>query len=157
MTQSLLARHICNYLNVSHDMLVPTGLCFNFYDFIHFFSSHITFSFVSLPRNFNVICILISLPLENFTSIFWICIAFWGRPFLSIISAASYSNLLTGFGIIFAWLVGFFTSWSATRLFRERVPRLTSDNFTCCHTRDKAWRPWLRSQPVTLYWHRPNQ
>ena len=28
-----------------------------------------------------------------------------------------------------------------TRLDRGRVPRLTSDNFTCCHTRDRAGRP----------------
>ena len=32
-----------------------------------------------------------------------------------------------------------------------------SDNLTCCHTWDSAGRPWLLSQPVTLYWHRPNQ
>ena len=31
-------------------------------------------------------------------------------------------------------LLGFFTSSSTTRLCRGRVPRLTSDNFTCCHT-----------------------
>ena len=41
--------------------------------------------------------------------------------------------------------------------YRGRVPRLTSTNFMCCHTRDRAGRPWLLSQPVTLYWHRPNQ
>ena len=35
------------------------------------------------------------------------------------------------------WLVGFLTSSSATRLFHRRVPRLTSDNFTCCHTETK--------------------
>ena len=29
----------------------------------------------------------------------------------------------------------FLTSSSATRLYRGRVPRLTSDNSTCCHTR----------------------
>ena len=34
-----------------------------------------------------------------------------------------------------AWfgLIGFLTSSSATRLIRRRVPRLTSDNFTCYH------------------------
>ena len=31
-------------------------------------------------------------------------------------------------------LFGFLTSSSATRLSHGRVPRLTSDNFTCCHT-----------------------
>ena len=35
---------------------------------------------------------------------------------------------------MFVWLVGFFTSSSITGLYRERVPTLTSDNFTCCHT-----------------------
>ena len=34
---------------------------------------------------------------------------------------------------LFGWLVP-----STTRLYRGRVPRLTSDNFTCCHTRDRA-------------------
>ena len=51
-----------------------------------------------------------------------------------------------GFG-----LFGFLTSSSTTRLYPGRVPRLTYDNFTCCHTRDRAGRPWLLSQPVTLY------
>ena len=49
------------------------------------------------------------------------------------------------------WLVGFLTSSLTTRLYRGRVPRLTSDNFMCNHTRDSAGRPWLLSQPVTLY------
>ena len=31
-------------------------------------------------------------------------------------------------------LVRFLTSTSASRLSRGRVPRLVSDNFTCCHT-----------------------
>ena len=31
-------------------------------------------------------------------------------------------------------LVGFLTSSSTTRLYLGRAPRLTSDNFTCCHT-----------------------
>ena len=35
-------------------------------------------------------------------------------------------------------LFGFLTSSSTTRLYRGRVPRLTSHNFTCCHTRDRA-------------------
>ena len=52
------------------------------------------------------------------------------------------------------WLVGFLKSSSATRLYRGWVPRLSSDKFTCCHTWDRAERPWLLSQPVTLYWHR---
>ena len=34
---------------------------------------------------------------------------------------------------LFVWLVGFLTSSSTTRLYRERVPR-QSPNFTCCHT-----------------------
>ena len=34
---------------------------------------------------------------------------------------------------LFVWLVGFLTSSSATRLYRKWVPRLTSDNFMCCH------------------------
>ena len=36
------------------------------------------------------------------------------------------------------------------KLYRRRVPRLTSDNLTCYHTRDRKGRPWLLSQPVTL-------
>ena len=39
---------------------------------------------------------------------------------------------------LFVCLFGFFTSSSATSLYRGRVPRLTSDNFTCCHTQDRA-------------------
>ena len=35
-------------------------------------------------------------------------------------------------------LFGFLTSSSTTRLYRGRVPRLTSDNFRCFHTRDRA-------------------
>ena len=34
------------------------------------------------------------------------------------------------------FLFGFLTSSSTTRVYRGRVQRLTSDNFTCCHTRD---------------------
>ena len=54
-------------------------------------------------------------------------------------------------------LVGYLTSSSTTRLYHGHVPRLAFDNFTCCHTRDTGGRPWLLSQLVTLYWHRPNQ
>ena len=32
---------------------------------------------------------------------------------------------------LFVWLVGFLMSSSTTRLYRGRVPELTSDNFTC--------------------------
>ena len=42
----------------------------------------------------------------------------------------------TGFG-----LFDFLTSSSTTRLYRGRVPRLTSNNFMCCHTRDRVGRP----------------
>ena len=49
----------------------------------------------------------------------------------------------------FVCLFDFLTSSSATRIYPGRVPRLTSGNFTCCHTRDIAGRPWLLSQPVT--------
>ena len=42
---------------------------------------------------------------------------------------------------LFVWLVGFLTSSLTTRLYRGQVPRLTSDNFTCCHTRDRVGRP----------------
>ena len=37
--------------------------------------------------------------------------------------------------ICFVCLFGFLTSSSTYRPYRGRVPRLTSDNFTCCHTR----------------------
>ena len=56
----------------------------------------------------------------------------------------------------FICLVGFLTSSSRTRLYHRRVPRLMSHNFMCCHTQDRADRPWLLSQPVTLYRHWPN-
>ena len=52
---------------------------------------------------------------------------------------------------LFVWLVGFLNSSSTTMLYRGWVPRLTSDNFTCCHTRDKAERPWLLTQPVQIF------
>ena len=58
---------------------------------------------------------------------------------------------------LFVCLFGFLTSSSTTRLYRGRVPRLTSDNFTCCHTWDRVGRTWLLSQHVILYCHRPNQ
>ena len=54
-------------------------------------------------------------------------------------------------------MFGFLTSSSTTRLYRGWVPRLTSGKLTCCHTRDRTGRRWLLSQPVILYWHRPNQ
>ena len=46
---------------------------------------------------------------------------------------------------------GFLTSSSATKPSRKWASRLMSDIFTCCHTRDREGRPWLLSQPVTLY------
>ena len=55
------------------------------------------------------------------------------------------------------WLVGFLTSSSTSRLYVRRVPRLKSEIFTCCYTWDRAGRPWLLSQSVTLYWHRTNR
>ena len=58
---------------------------------------------------------------------------------------------------IFVHLFGYLMSSSATRLYCGGVQRLTSDNFTCCPTWDKAVRPWFLSQLVTLYCHRPNQ
>ena len=36
--------------------------------------------------------------------------------------------------VLYVYLVGFLTSSSATRLSRQRVPRLTFNNFKCCHT-----------------------
>ena len=39
---------------------------------------------------------------------------------------------------LFGWLVGFLMSSSTIRLYRGRVPRLTSDNFTRCHTWDRG-------------------
>ena len=35
----------------------------------------------------------------------------------------------------------FLLSSSIPRLYRKRVPRLASNNFTCCHTRDRVGRP----------------
>ena len=52
---------------------------------------------------------------------------------------------------LFVCMFGFVRSLPPTRLYHRRVSRLTSDNFTCCHTRDRAGRPWLLSQLVTLY------
>ena len=51
--------------------------------------------------------------------------------------------------IQFVCLFGFLTSSSTTKLYRRRVPRLMSDNFTCCDTWDRAGRPWPLTQPVT--------
>ena len=42
------------------------------------------------------------------------------------------------FACLLVCLVGFLTSSSTTRLYRRRVPRLTSLNRTRCHTRDKG-------------------
>ena len=39
---------------------------------------------------------------------------------------------------VFLCLFRFSTSSSTTRLCRGRVPRLTSDTFTCCHTRGET-------------------
>ena len=47
-------------------------------------------------------------------------------------------------------LLGFLTSSSTTTLYRGGVPRLTSHNLYV------LGRPWLLSQPVTIYRHRPN-
>ena len=66
---------------------------------------------------------------------------------------------LSRFGTsLVGWLVGFLTSSSQQLGYIVDGPQdRASDNFTCCNTRDRAGRPWLLSQPVTLYWHRPNQ
>ena len=56
--------------------------------------------------------------------------------------------------------LGFLTSSSATRLSRGLVSSLNMyDNFTCRQSppRDRAGRPWLLTQSVILFWHRPNQ
>ena len=55
---------------------------------------------------------------------------------------------------LFVYLFIFFTYLSTTRLYRGQIPRLTSDNFSCCHTRDRAERPWLVSQPFPSTWHK---
>ena len=39
---------------------------------------------------------------------------------------------------MFVCLVGFLMSSPATRLYSGRVQRPASDNFTCCHTRDRS-------------------
>ena len=59
--------------------------------------------------------------------------------------------------VCFVFFFGFLTSSSTTRLYCGRAPRLTYDNYKCCHTQDRVGRPWLLSQLVKLYWHRPNQ
>ena len=38
----------------------------------------------------------------------------------------------------FLCLVGFIRTFSTTKLYRIWAPRLTSDNFMCCYTRDKS-------------------
>ena len=50
----------------------------------------------------------------------------------------------------FVCLVGFLTSSLTTRLYHERVPRMTYDNYKCCYTPDRAGRPWFLSQLVTF-------
>ena len=52
------------------------------------------------------------------------------------------------FCLYFACLFGFLTSSSTTRLYRGRAPRQSVWQFTCCHTWDRAGRPWLLSQPI---------
>ena len=42
---------------------------------------------------------------------------------------------------LFVCWFDFLMPLSITRLYRGRVPRLTSDNFTCCHIRDRAEKP----------------
>ena len=79
-----------------------------------------------------------------------------GTRSLILLPYELHRNLLLKQHDFFVWLVGFLTSSPASRLYRGRVPRLTSDNFMCCHTRDRAGRPCLMTQPVTLYLHRPN-
>ena len=54
-------------------------------------------------------------------------------------------SLLFSWGL-FVCLVSFWPSSSTTRLYLGQVSRLASDNFTCCHTRDRAGRPRLLSQ-----------
>ena len=49
---------------------------------------------------------------------------------------------------IFVCLFGFLTSSSTTRLYRGPAPRQSVWQFTCCHTWDRAGRPWLLSQPA---------
>ena len=49
---------------------------------------------------------------------------------------------------LFVCLFGFLTSSSTTRLYRGRAPRQSVWEFTCCHTWDRAGRPWLLSQPA---------
>ena len=69
---------------------------------------------------------------------------FWTISFYSyILSTLIYIDINACF-----CLFGFLMSSSATRLYRGRVPRLKSDNFKCCHTRDRAGRQCLLSQPV---------
>ena len=51
---------------------------------------------------------------------------------------------------LFVCLIGFLTSSSPTRFIADGPQDRASDNFMCCHTWDRAGRPWLLSQPVTL-------
>ena len=70
-----------------------------------------------------------------------------------IVAWASHPMAL-GFGFC---LFGFLTSSSTTSLFRGRAPRQSVWQFYVLPQWDGAGRPWLLSQPVRLYWHRPNQ
>ena len=45
------------------------------------------------------------------------------------------------FVCLFVCFIDFSTSSSATRVYRGRAPRMTSDNVKCCHTRDRAGTP----------------
>ena len=70
---------------------------------------------------------------------------FYHRPLVSItlssniqihvISCKNYHSARRARSIV--CLVGFLTPSSSTRLYHGRIPRLTSDNFTCCHTETK--------------------
>ena len=42
---------------------------------------------------------------------------------------------------LFGWLVGFLTSSPTPRLYHHGPQDRASDNFTCCHTRDREGRP----------------
>ena len=101
----------------------------------------------------------LTLSLYNYIIVFMYidCCSLWRKEIKKYVSehhktTACWLWYLT-FEVGFGWLVGFLTSSSTTRLYLGQAPR----QLTCCHTWDRAGRPWLLSQPVTLYWHRPNQ
>ena len=54
-------------------------------------------------------------------------------------------------------LVGFLTSSSTTRLYRGRAPRQSVWQFNVLPHMRQSWETMILSQPVTLYWRRPNQ